>query len=108
MRSAYRGAKHQRAKLKLHAMWSAGFALRVVVLEENTYHGSSLIQELLALAVEDIARISKQKGIPLPDCIVLVGDNTVKEVKNRYCLTAMAQLVNHLRFRCLVCASAQC
>ena len=77
--------------------------MRLVVLEETTYHGSALIQELLAISLEDDARIARQKGNAVPDTVILVGDNTVKEVKNRYCLTAMAQLVNHNKVRLVAC-----
>lgn len=96
LRTAYRGSKHVRPTLKLRAIWAAGFCLRVMILEENMVSGSSMIQELLAVCLEDIARIPSEKGTPFPDTVILVGDNTVKEVKNTFVMTAVAQLVNHM------------
>ncbi len=40
-------------------------------------------------------------GQPSPDTLVVVGDNTVKELKNGVNLGYLASLVNHGRFRLL-------
>ena len=80
-------------------MWAAGYCLRIVVVEENTYCGSSLIHELFSICLEDVVRISKARNLPAVESIVLVGDNTVKELKNRFMLSAAAQLVNHGRLK---------
>ena len=101
LKTAYRSAKYQRPKLKIHGVWAFGFVLRIAVLEENTFHGSGLVQELLALTVEDIMRVCDEKKVAAPDTLVVVGDNTVKELKNTVLLSGVANYVNHSRFRCL-------
>ena len=75
--------------------------------EENVYHGSSLVLELLSVTIEDIMRIAREKGWPQPNTLVVVGDNTVKELKNRYCLGAMAQYINHHKFQ-QFCEMSKC
>lgn len=101
LKTAYRSAKHQRPKLKIHGVWCFGYVLRLVVLEEDTFHGSSLVHELLALTIEDIMEVCSTTGISAPDTLVIVGDNTVKEMKNRVILGGLANLINHGRFRFL-------
>ncbi|CAE7889335.1 unnamed protein product [Symbiodinium microadriaticum] len=56
LRPAYRTAKAQRPRLK--------------------------VTELLARVVEDAIRILDARGLPRPECLVLVSDNTVREAKN--------------------------
>jgi len=101
LKTAYRSAKFQRPKLKIHGVWAFGFVLRIAVLEENTYHGSGLVQELLALTIEDIMKVCDEKKVAAPDTLVVVGDNTVKKLKNTVLLSGVANYVNHSRFRCL-------
>ena len=101
LKTAYRSAKFQRPKLKIHGVWAFGFVLRIAVLEENTYHGSGLVQELLALTIEDIMKVCDEKKVAAPDTLVVVGDNTVKELKNTVLLSGVANYVNHSHFRCL-------
>lgn len=69
------------------------------MLEENTSHGSSLVQELVAATLEDIMALSRAKGLPAPHTICIVGDNTVKELKNSFSLCTMANLVSHGKIR---------
>lgn len=99
LKTAYRTSKHQRPRLKLHGIWCFGYVLRIAVLEENTYHGSALVQELVALALEDIARICQAGRASQPGTMVLVGDNTVQELKNTYLLTFAASLILHQKLR---------
>lgn len=101
LKTAYRSAKYQRPKMKIHGVWAFGFVLRIAVLEENTYHGSGLVQELLALTIEDIMKVCDEKKVAAPDTLVVVGDNTVKELKNTVLLSGVANYVNHSRFRFL-------
>ena len=100
LRACYRSSKIQRTKLSIHAAWCFGWVLRVVVLEEDTIHGSSMVHELVSLCLEDVMRLCQEKQVTPPDTAVLVGDNTVKELKNSCNLLYWAQLVqhNHLKF----------
>ena len=43
LQTAYRAAKLQRPKFKIHGVRAFGFVLRPAVLEERTYHGSALV-----------------------------------------------------------------
>lgn len=81
--TAYRSAKQQRPPLKVHGIWTYGVSPRVSILEENQRSGSAMICELIALAVEDAFKYSKIK----PECLVIIGDNTVKGLKNTFCLS---------------------
>lgn len=96
LRAAYRSSKFQRPKLKIHAAWAFGHVLRVAILEERTFHGSSMVRELLSLVLEDVMVECGRAGRPPPHTCVVVGDNTVKELKNSTNLIYAAQLVqNH-------------
>ena len=96
LRAAYRSSKFQRPKLKIHAAWAFGHVLRVAILEERTFHGSSMVRELLSLVLEDVMVECERTGRPRPHTCVVVGDNTVKELKNSTNLIYAAQLVqNH-------------
>ena len=99
LRSSYRMSKFQRPKLKIHGVWAFGHVLRLAILEEGSYHGSSMVREVLALTLEDVVAECQRKGRAPPDTVVIVGDNTVKELKNATCLLYAASLVNHARLK---------
>ena len=95
---AHRTQKLVRPRLKLHAVWSFAHALRICVLDETTFHGSSMVIQALAMTIEDSMRIAASRGAK-PDTIVVVGDNTVKELQNSYCLNYLLSLTFHKRVR---------
>ena len=95
LRSAYRTSKLRRPRLKVHGAWAFNYCLRIAILEETTQHGSSMVTEIIAHTLEDVNRISHQKGIPAPTTLVLVGDNTVKECKNQWLMAYLQGLVSH-------------
>lgn len=99
LRAAHRAAKIQRPKLKLHGVWAFGYTLRIAVLEETSYHGSSLVQELVALTIEDCISICRSQNRAPPDTLVICGDNTVKELKNSFNLIFAASMVLHHKFK---------
>lgn len=101
LRAAYRSSKFQRPKLKIHAAWAFGHVLRVAILEERTFHGSSMVRELLSLVLEDVMLECERTGRPRPHTCVVVGDNTVKELKNSTNLIYAAQLVQNNCLRLL-------
>lgn len=101
LRSSYRASKLQRPKLKIHGAWCFGHTLQLAILEENTYHGSAMVQELLRITLEAVMQQCQDAGQPSPDTLVVVGDNTVKELKNGVNLAYLANLVNHGCFRLL-------
>lgn len=89
----------QRPKLKIHGCWCFGHVLRLAILEEGSFHGSSMVRELLSLTLEDVVQECARKGKPCPDTVIIVGDNTVKELKNGTNLLYAASLVNHGHLR---------
>ena len=93
LKTAYRASKIQRSKIKIHGVWAFGYVLRIAILEETTSHGSSLVHELLSLAMEDVVAVCRERSVAPPDTLVICGDNTVKELKNTVCLSYAAQLV---------------
>lgn len=97
LKTAYRSAKQIRPRLKIHGIWTYGVSLRIAIIEENQRAGSALICELIALAMEDAFTYCKVK----PECLILVGDNTVKELKNKFCLSMLSNYVSHLRLKLL-------
>ena len=106
LRSAYRTSKLYRAKLKIHAVWAFGSVLHVGILEETTFHGSSMVWDLIATTLEYVIAEYRRKQIAEPDTLIVVGDNTVKELKNSVCLMGLANLVNHGKLRFLVFKSS--
>ena len=100
LQTAHRTQKLIRPRLKLHAAWSFAHCLRVCVLDETTYHGSSMVIQILAMAIEDSMRIAESRGVK-PDTIIIISDNTVKEFKNSNCLNYLLSLVSHKHVRCL-------
>lgn len=102
LRSAYRTSKLYRAKLKIHAVWCFQSVLHVGILEETTFHGSSMVWDLIATTLEYVIAEYRRKRMAEPDTLIVVGDNTVKELKNSVCLMALANLINHRKLRFLV------
>ena len=58
-----------------------------------------MVLEVIAMCVEDAIETLQRRGMPQPETLVLVGDNTVKELKNSTCLLHLANLVNHHKLR---------
>ena len=101
LRSAYRSSKLRRPRIKLHGAWAFGFCLRVALLEETTTHGSAMVTEIIAHTLEDVARISRERGVPSPTTLVVVGDNTVKECKNSWLMNYLSGLISHHKMKSL-------
>lgn len=99
LRSAYRTSKLRRPRIKLHGAWAFGYCLRVALLEETTTHGSAMVTEVIAHTLEDVARISRERGVPSPTTLVVVGDNTVKECKNTWLMSYLSGLVSHHKMK---------
>ncbi len=95
LKTCYRSNKLQRPKMKVHGVWMFGYVLRIAVVEESTFHGSSMVHELISLTLEDTIEVCREKGVSAPDTLVIVGDNTVKELKNKVCLSGVANYINH-------------
>ena len=99
LRSSYRASKLARPKLKIHGAWCFNYTLQLAVLEENTTHGSALVQELLMITIEKVMAHCRSTGQAAPDTLAVVGDNTVKELKNSVVLGYISNLINHGKMR---------
>lgn len=99
LRSAYRTSKLRRPRLKVHGVWAYNYLLNIAVLEENTQHGSSLVAELIATTLEQVVEIAHRKGLASPTTLVVVGDNTVKELKNQFLMGYASLLVGHSKLQ---------
>lgn len=97
LRTAYRMAKIQRQRLKIHG-------LRISIIEEDSYAGSPMVQEMIALGLQDVAQVCQEKNLAFPDTLVVVGDNTVTELKNNYNLLFAGSLILHSKLKLLGCA----
>ena len=103
LRAAYRTSKLHRAKLKIHGVWAFGAVLRLAILEETTFHGSSMVWELISATLDDCMMQCLANQTAEPDTVILVGDNTVKELKNSVCLMGVANWINQRRLKLLCC-----
>ena len=99
LRSAYRTSKLRRPRLKVHGVWAYNYLLNIAVLEENTQHGSSLVAELIATTLEQVVQIAHRKGLASPTTLVVVGDNTVKELKNQFLMGYASLLIGHCKLQ---------
>ena len=99
LRSCYRSSKLRRPRLKVHGCWAFNYCLRIAILEETTQHGSSMVTEIIGHTLEDVARISRERGEAAPTTLVIVGDNTVKECKNQWLMSYLSALVSHGKFK---------
>lgn len=99
LRSAYRSSKLRRPRLKVHGVWAYNYLLNIAVLEENTQHGSSLVAELIATTLEQVVEIAHRKGLASPTTLVVVGDNTVKELKNQFLMGYASLLIGHSKLQ---------
>lgn len=73
LQSAYRTSKLARPRLKVHGVWIFGMCLRIGVIDETVAHGSSMVVELLSLALDDAMRLCQARGHPPPHTVVVVG-----------------------------------
>lgn len=68
-------------------------------MDECLEHGSSTVIECIALGIERAAAICEARGTRLPSCLCLLGDNTVKELKNQILMKYACNMVGRRKFR---------
>ena len=69
------------------------------ILDESTRHDSSAVIQMVAEALEKISQICQKRGRSMPSKLVLISDNTVREVKNSHCMSYLAHLVARRKMR---------
>lgn len=68
-------------------------------MDENCPHGSATITELVAQGIEKVAELCTQRGTRFPGSLLLLGDNTVREMKNTFLMSYLKTLVGQRKFR---------
>ena len=76
-------AKFVRPRLKVHGVWLFGYSLELFVMDEPTRHDASCITECIARGIERVSEICHRLGRRVPSKLVILGDNTVRELKNQ-------------------------
>lgn len=99
LRSAYRVSNLFRPRCKIHGCWAFGYSLNIAVLDEVQKHDSSCVLELIAQTLETVNGICIEQGTSMPHTLLVLGDNTVRELKNQYCLNYFQQLVAKYKMR---------
>ena len=104
----------QRPSLKIHGSWAmgvsavttlsqvgfcTGWALNLYVMDESCAHDASAICEILGLTLEEIQRISKATGKPMPTTLLLCSDNTVREAKNQHVMQMLIALASKFKMK---------
>ncbi|CAJ1406435.1 unnamed protein product [Effrenium voratum] len=92
-------AKYNRPRLTLHGVWAFGRTLQLRVLDEPTRHDSSCIVEAIAHTLEEVFAEVERTQQPRPTSLVLMGDNTVRELKNQFCFLYGANLLARNKLR---------
>lgn len=68
-------------------------------MDESTRHDASAIIEMVALTLEDCKRMSDESGRKMPDTLLVISDNTVREAKNQFMLSYLSNLTSHFKVR---------
>lgn len=76
-----------------------GWALNLYVMDESCAHDASAICEILGLTLEEIQRISKATGKPMPTTLLLCSDNTVREAKNQHVTQMLIALASKFKMK---------
>ena len=66
-------------------------------MDESTRHDASAIIEMVALTLEDCKRMSDESGRKMPDTLLVISDNTVREAKNQFMLSYLSNLTSHFK-----------
>lgn len=73
--------------------------MEVRILDESTRHDSAAITEQIAQGLERVMAICAKRGEKPPSKLIVCGDNTVRELKNRYCMQYLMNLVARRKVR---------
>lgn len=68
-------------------------------MDEATKHDSNCIVQIVAEGLEKLATICQRRNQPMPSKLVLISDNTVREVKNSHCMAYLQNLCGLRKMR---------
>ncbi len=69
------------------------------MLDKDQCHGSSSVIQCIALSLEKVVAKLKADGRQVPAVLIILADNTVRELKNQYAFKYLIQHVLQNRFR---------
>ena len=69
------------------------------MLDESFAHDSTCVVEMIAQALERVYKICMDRGQQMPSKLVICGDNTVRELKNQFCLSYAMNLLGRRKMR---------
>ena len=69
------------------------------MLDENAKHDSNSITQCVAEGLEKVQEICHRRGQAMPSKLILISDNTVREVKNSFVLSYLASMVAARKMR---------
>ena len=88
----------KRPRSILSAVLCHGWCTCIFTAEEELSHGASAFCEILCRAVDEVQRISRETGRPIPQHLVVQSDNTTAQTKNSLSSVFMAYLVAKGKF----------
>ena len=89
---------------QLHSfVWQLwGHSLELRVLDENAPHDASCVIQIIAEALERVNGLCSKRNQSFPSKLLVIGDNTVRELKNSHCLQYLANLIGRRKMRLCV------
>lgn len=83
LRSPSRLSKCKRPTVVVEGVWVVGHGVFFYLLDKDQAHGSNSVLECLSRALESVAAGLRAQGKRMPKHLILVHDNTVREMKNQ-------------------------
>lgn len=68
-------------------------------MDECTRHDSNCLVQIISEGLEKVQEICTQRNKPMPSKLILISDNTVREVKNTHCMAFLQNLVGLRKMR---------
>lgn len=68
-------------------------------MDECTKHDSNSLVQIITEGLEKVAEVCRQRNKPMPSKLILISDNTVREVKNTHCMAFLQNLVGLRKMR---------
>lgn len=84
-------------------LFLSGYSLEIRVFDDNFPHNSTAVVQLIAEGLERVSEISRARNHRMPSKLIIVGDNTVRELKNRFVLSYISNLLAQRKMRLAGC-----
>ena len=83
LRTPHYLSKCSRPTVVVEGVWVVGHGVFFYLLDKDQAHGSNSVLECLARALESVESALRARGKRMPKHLILVHDNTVREMKNQ-------------------------